>query len=1219
MTRLFPTRSITPVSMVADFCRTRLCLHLTVTLLVATAEFVSAGSANSPIPTETAQEKKAWSLQVVPDSWRSVPRDELAPIGGYSWYRALVRVPSDWKDTELLLSVEALDDARSAWINGRIVGLTGTFPPEFRSGLGEKGRYPIPADVVRPGELNTIAIRVYQSDPRPNFSVAPPVLMNESARQAIRLEGAWQYRPGDDTSWSQAKIEDFLPDPGVSLTDNESSSKGIYQRIDPVDDVEKYLTRRNGDTDPLSPEEAVRHFQTPEDLKAELVVGDPDIAQPLFIMFDERGRLWVLEYRQYPDPAGLKMLSRDTFLRSVYDKIPAPPPNHVRGLDRISIHEDSDGNGTFDRHSTFVDGLNIASSFALADGGVYVTNPPYLLFYPDKNHDDVPDADPVVLLEGFGIEDSHSVINSLRFGPDGWLYGAQGSTVTAAVRKPGSKDPPIRSVGQNIWRYHPQTGTYEVFAEGGGNTFGCEIDSKGRIFSGHNGGDTRGFHYVQGGYYRKGFGKHGPLSNPYTFGFFENIRHHSVPRFTHNFVIYEETALPKSYHGKLFGIEPLQGQVVLSDFRAYQSSFETNDIDRVLRTDDPWFRPVDIKAGPDGALYVADLYEQRIDHSSHYAGRIDRSSGRVYRLTSRDPEIARKTLNDALSKTSSGSPRDLIDALNSPNRWLRQTAIRLISDRNDKTLIPVIQQQLREASGQSALELLWALNVTGGLDDSTAVSLLSHQEPFVRSWIVRLRCDFSTISDALAEELGKLAVRETDIDVRKQLASSARRLPAPQGLPVIAALLSHDVDQDDIHQPLLLWWAVESVVARASVSEILNALLSGPADWERPIVSRHILQRLMRRYAAAGQRSDLLAAASLLKASPNKKSSDLLLAGFEEAFQGRSLASIPEELAAAITATGGGSLALRLRQGDAAALNEASTTILNSSADELARIQLIEILGQTAGSDSLRFLFPLLESEQKPAVLSAVLSALQRCSDDSFSDKVIARYPTLPEDARLTAETLLSSRLNWSLALMIAAENGKIKADTISETALRRMLLHGNQQLNSVIEKLRGNIAGATTTEMVADIQKISDILEAGSGNPRSGKMIFSQNCGRCHLLFEEGGRIGPDLTPFARDNTERLLRNIVNPGLEIREGFENHLIVTNDGRMLTGFLADKDPMVVVLRGIDGQNLSIPVSDIDEMKVLPTSVMPEGALRNLSEQQIRDLFAYLRSSQPVNY
>jgi glucose/arabinose dehydrogenase len=279
---------------------------------------------------------------------------------------------------------------------------------------------------------------------------------------------------------------------------------------------------------PLSPSVSARSFTVADDLEIEQVLAEPLIAQPVFVNFDERGRMWVVEYRQYPHPAGLKVVSHDHFWRAVYDKVPSAPPHHVKGMDRISIHCDTDGDGTFDEHKVFLDGLNIVTAVERGRGGVWVLNPPYLLFYADQNHDDVPDGDPVVHLAGFGLEDTHSVANSLRWGPDGWLYGAQGSTVTAHVTRPGTEAAPVYIQGQCVWRYHPETRRFEVFAEGGGNAFGLEIDAKGRIFSGHNGGDTRGFHYMQGAYLRKGFEKHGPLSNPYAFGFFEAMPHQKV-------------------------------------------------------------------------------------------------------------------------------------------------------------------------------------------------------------------------------------------------------------------------------------------------------------------------------------------------------------------------------------------------------------------------------------------------------------------------------------------------------------------------------------------------------------------------------------------------------------------------------------------------------------------------------------------------------------------
>lgn len=1183
--------------------------------------------AASPFLTMNAVTAGDWKTLTVPDAWRSVPTGELAPIDGYSWYRTLVKVPKDWDGQKLTLFAESLDDARSAYVGGQPVGATGTFPPQFRSGLGEKGRYAVAPALVTAGEFVTIAIRVYQNDPRPNFSVAPPVLMNEVTKQAFRLEGTWQYRPGDDIAWASATPAEFELDTTQPLNEADAIAKGVYIKIDAVDDVEKYVTRRNGDTDPLSPAEAVTHFQTPDDLLVQLVLGDPEITQPLFMSWDERGRMWVMEYRQYPDPAGLKMLSRDTFLRSVYDKVPPAPPHHFKGTDRISIHEDSDGDGVYDKHKVFVDELNIASSFAVGRGGVYVTNPPYLLFYPDADHDDVPDGDPQVLLEGFGIEDSHSVINSLRFGPDGWLYGGQGSTVTGAVKKPGSMDPPVRSLGQLIWRYHPEKQVYEIFAEGGGNTFGCEIDDKGRIYSGHNGGDTRGFHYVQGGYYRKGFGKHGPLSNPYAFGFFENIKHHSVARFTHNFIIYEENTLPQRFRGQLFGIEPLQGQVVLSNFKSYQSSFETEDIERVLKTDDPWFRPVDVKTGPDGDIYIADMYEQRIDHSSHYAGRVDKKSGRIYKLTGTGKGNA-----DASFDYFQSSDADLIRLLDHPGKWHRQMAVKVLGDRfspeaasalktdqqRRSEVVKQLEAELDAAAGQSALERLWALNACGGLTEPVALRLLSHAEPFVRAWTVRIVCDPGTVSSEVAAAIAHAASAESYIDVRKQMACSARRLSPELALPIIRELLKYDEDVNDIHQPLLIWWAIESQTARTDMQSILQQLLSEPATWQRPLVAQTIAERLMKRYALSGTRGDLLSAAALLSAAPDKASVDHLLKGFEDAFQGRSLAGIPDELVAALAKSGGGSLALRFRQAQPDAVEAALKTIRDPKAARDVRRQLIEICGQLRQPELLGVLRELAGKENDPALLASVYTAFQNFDVADIGSDVIVRYAALPEEPQLAAEAMLVSRLEWSRQLLAAVDSSLIDKEKVSSSALRKMLMHGDDSIKTDIEKHWGEIAGLSPAQVQSEISRINVALSEGSGNPRNGKPLFMQNCGRCHLLFDEGGRIGPDLTPFARTNLERMLTSVVNPSLEIREGFENYVAITLDGRVLNGFLADKDSQVVILRGVDGQNIILKQDDIEEMKVVPQSVMPEGTLKTLTDQQLRDLFAYLRSSQPVN-
>ena len=255
-------------------------------------------------------------------------------------------------------------------------------------------------------------------------------------------------------------------------------------------------------TNPLSPAEALRAFRVPADLEVEQVLAEPNVRQPLFVDWDERGRMWVVEYLQYPYPAGLKMVSHDEYWRAVYDKVPRLRRISVRGQDKITIHEDTDGDGLYDKHKTFVDGLNIVTSFAMARAacGCSIRR---ISVLSRSQHDDVPDGDPEVHLQGFGLEDTHSVRQQPAMGPRRLALrlprGAR-SPATSLARASTSKEP-VHSMGQLIWRYHPETRRYEIFAEGGGNAFGVEIDSKGRIFSGHNGGDTRGFHYVQGGYY----------------------------------------------------------------------------------------------------------------------------------------------------------------------------------------------------------------------------------------------------------------------------------------------------------------------------------------------------------------------------------------------------------------------------------------------------------------------------------------------------------------------------------------------------------------------------------------------------------------------------------------------------------------------------------------------------------------------------------------------
>ena len=959
----------------------------------------------------------------------------------------------------------------------------------------------------------------------------------------------------------------------------------------------------------LTPAQSAAALHPVAGLTVELIASEPAIAKPVFVNFDERGRMWVVQYRQYPHPAGLKRISHDEFWRSIYDRTSPPPPHQFPGADRITVCARGPS-GAYDQVEDVISGLNLATAVERGRGSLWVLSPPYLLRYPLDQAGDRITGDPEVALSGFNFEDTHSVANSLRWGPDGWLYGAVGSTVTTEIMRPGLDTVPLqRIVGQGIWRYHPESRRFEMFSEGGGNTFGVELDDQGRIFSGHNGGDTRGFSYLQGAYEMKGFQKHGPLSNPYAFGFFPPMpSDNPIPRFSHTLVIYGGGALP-SFSGRLLAIDPLHGKLIACALNHERSAYRTADLQPLLVSDDPCFRPVDIKVGPDGALYLADWYDQQINHYRNSEGHINPGLGRIYRLSS---SAAAPLPAFDLSRLTS---LQLVEQLRNANRWFRQTALRVLGDRRDATIVPALRRLLDGAHGQFALEVLWALNLSGGLDDATTTAALAHPEAQVRAWAVRLRGDEGHLPPAIAARMRELAVTEPEVEVRAQLASTSKRLPAADGLPIVAALMRHDDDADDPRLPLLVWWAIEAKAD--SDRDAVLALLDDPACWARPMVRSQLLARLMRRYAAAGTRRDLLTCARLLAKAPSGDGAARLLTGFDEAFKGRPLSGLPDELLQALASHGGGSTLLRLRRGDAQAAAEALRLVADAKAPLATRCAYLNALGENTIPGAVPVLLALLAGPHDEQLEAPALNALARYDDFEVPPRLVAGFAGLSTAGRRSCLAVLSSRTSWATVLVGAVKSGAIPIIAVDMGTVHRLAQSADAELASRVRELWGKLGAASSAEMEREIARVKGVLAAGSGDPARGVGQFQARCSSCHTLFGHGGQIGPDLTSARRDDLDSLLLSIVNPSAEIREGYATCIITTQDGRSLVGFVADQDERVVGLRGLDGQVVTIARAQISSMTLSGSSLMPEGLLSGLADQQLRDFFAYLRSSQPL--
>ena len=1022
-------------------------------------------------------------------------------------------------------------------------------------------------------------------------------------------------------------------------------------------DVEEIIKTFNGrgqladGSQPVAASEAVKRFAVPDDLSIELVLAEPQIMQPLFMHFDARGRLWVVEYLQYPFPEGLKVIEYDQHLRAVFDKVPLPPPDHVRGKDRISVFTDSDGDGRYDRKKIVINGLNIATSVVTGGGGIWVLNPPYLLFYPDADGDDIPDGNPEVRLAGFGLEDTHSVTNSLRWGPDGWLYAANGSTTTANISSRTTKN--VRWEGQCIWRYHPLTDVFEIYAEGGGNTFSSEIDSRGRVFSGTNHGNTRGMYYPQGSYGSKNWGKHGPLTNPYAFGYFNHMSHSGDrDRFAQTFVIYEGGMLPKRFQGQVIAANALHNRVWASQLLSDGSTYRTIDQPNVCATEDRWFRPVDVKVGPDGAVYVADWYDSRL---SHVDPRDDwhKTSGRIYRLQVTTDQQPGSTHN--LQDLSS---EELLLELQHPNKWHRQTAVRLLSERlrlnqeNDADVMVPQLKRLAEGSSAAALEAVWILSQIDQLDEPLAIRLLQHRDADVRRWIVRLLGDKRAISPEIAQVLIDVAESEPYVQVRSQLASTAKRLETQYALPILGALLQRDEDTTDPHLPLLVWWALEAHCGTAlaesahlgvplatinptSPRQQVLRWLEEKTLWETPVARSTLTTRLMRRFAmegiewrsrgALGRPADapLTACAKLIQLAPHADAKAQLMAGFLEAFQGQEIGSLPSELKAAVQSyqqsLANSDLVLGLKLGSDDALKKALQAVASSSTDLPIRLSLVETFGEVNTPSAVPVLLKLTSGSESSALKLAALNTLMSYPDEKIGTTICQRYQTsLPNEhgIREMAHRVLASRAVWAKQFLKEIDEYRIDAETVALDIVQQLRQHGDSEIEKLVTKHWGRIR-ATSAEKQAEMARIRASIRASeSADLARGQTLFEKQCGTCHTLFDTGGQTGPNLTGYERSNVSFLTLAIADPSAAIRKEFIQYQIATTDGRVLNGLLEDQTPTTVSIRGANNQVTLLSRDDIDKLKAVEASLMPDNLTTKLSDDELRDLLAYLMGRTP---
>ncbi len=964
--------------------------------------------------------------------------------------------------------------------------------------------------------------------------------------------------------------------------------------------VKKIIETRAGrgvmrdDTPPTPAAEAVKQFKHRSDIAIDLMASEPNVEQPLYASWDSKGRMWVTMYRQYQFPAGLKIVSYDQHLRAKFDKVPLPPPRGEKGADKITVFEDTDGDGFFDKHEDVITGLNIASAALHGMGRIWVLNPPYLLSYPDADFDAKPDGDPEIELSGFGLEDTHSVATSLQWGMDGWLYGANGSTTTGNVSSANSKN--VKWEGQCIWRYHPKKKTFEIYAEGGGNTFSLDIDSKGRIFSGTNNA-TRGMHYEQGSYGIKGWGKHGPLTNPYAFGWFEHMKlEGDNKRFSQAFTIYEGGLLGSAYEGKIIAPNSLHNLVYVSQLLPDGSTFSNKDEEQLVTTTDRWFRPVWSGVGPDGGFYMLDWYDTRLSHVSP----VDdwhKTSGRIYRV--RPDSGAPKLKPFDLSKASG---EELLGYLSHPNEWFRKQAVLEIGWRNLQDLAPKLSQ------APESLESLWSLDALGAIKELPITS----NDPYIRRWAVKM---IGEGHEGSSDTLVHLAQEEKHLEVCAQMLATAKRLPANLALPL---LWSGESEDESGHLQLLAWWALESKAEKERAA-VFTFLKSDSPFLATKLFRDHLAEKLAKRYALAGGEENLQSCADLLALTNDEALRGKFIAGIASAFEGAEIPKLPDSLTKALNdhmaKQSGGDLTLALRSGSREALKDALKLLENKKATNTARIAIAKTLAELGKREAVMPMVAILKSSAAPSLKRGILQAAAKFDDKRIPEALLLGWEgQIAGDKALREDALrvMAGRKEWAQILMNFVNEWKVPAKHFTIDIVRQLSLHKDADIDASIEKhWKGLLATGPTPEKKKEAERIKAVLKTGLGDAEKGKLQFTARCAICHKLFGEGGAIGPELTGYDRSNADFWLDNLFTPSLEIREGFGTYIVKTKSGQILSGLMEAQNTNGIVIKDMAGNKTAIKQADIDQLEASPISLMPEGLTTGMSDTDLKDFFAYL--------
>ena len=961
--------------------------------------------------------------------------------------------------------------------------------------------------------------------------------------------------------------------------------------------------------EPVDPEDALATLDVKPPYKMELVAAEPLVRDPVAMAFDPSARLYVVQMRGYSE-------QRDEQLSS------------------IRLLEDTTGDGRYDQSELFVDDLRWPTAIFCWDGGVFIADAPDIWFMKDTDGDGKVDVRRRVLT-GFSHHNVQAMLNSFRWGLDNRIHctvSTGGANIVTADESSVQASKPL-ALRTRDFAFDPKTMEFSATSIGGQH--GMSFDDWGHKFVCTNSNHimqvmypdryiARNPHFAapasriliaaegsQADVYRNS-----PLE-PWRVlrtrlrleGELMQFRMEGGGRPAGYFTaatgvtIYRGDDWPQQDRG--LGIVGDVGSNLIHRMRLVPNGleFSARRIDKgseMVVSSDTWFRPVQFANGPDGALYVADMYREIIEHPNSFGDVIKkhlhltsgRDRGRIYRLRVATSSSRSRSESQPLL-LADASTNELVTALQHPNAWHRETASRLLYERQDSKAVEPLKKQLRDSS--SPLGRLHSMCTLSGLDALASDDILAGMEdahPGVRRHAVRLAESIVNDSTELAERMSAMH-SDSDRDVRLQLAFSLGELPQSPGRH--AALLEL-AKRDGGNR-----WIRAAILSSlsAGASELFSSLV-GDVDYLRTEPARQLLPEIARLVARQNRPDEL---ESVVDSLADLDVEDQTLAVAIVRGLGQGIGRRRSTIDKIISSQSPGARRIE------AILAKSASVAKDSKAPVPQRVDAVRLLEMSNLAEIRPTLASLLDQSQPTEVSQEALSVLDRLLDPNFAELVVNVWPSFGPKLRATAIELMVLRPERAPMLLDAIENGQINRGDLGERQIQRVCSHKDETVQSRAVKILSPANAGQRTEVLAAYKSALSL----QGNVESGRIVFQKTCIACHKAENKGHELGPNLATFKHRGAEAILAAVIDPNREVNPLYATYSAVTADGRVLGGMITDESATSITLTREEGKSDTVLRSELEELRATGVSLMPIGLEKEIDQQAMADLLAYVMS------